>query len=162
MMSILRQRLRSLLKRLDALWEIVNKSDDFRKQPYGYLTNQVGHMFLGMQVMIQASALWFIVAGEYPQKAIVLAAWALIYLIGIEGLKQGAGVKLTLRRMLDSAEDTVFAVVFGAGIPANYVSEVYPGSPIVSQNLVALAGWSLVAAIWILFGTLSRVKMPKG
>ena len=83
---------------------LFSEPNDFRGQPYAYLTNQVGHIFVGGTVPMYL--LWFIykVTGIYPSQTFVSGVFFLSYLffweLGVQGY-----------RGWDTAFDTFFVGV---------------------------------------------------
>jgi hypothetical protein len=81
-------------------------ADNFRHDWYGHLTNQLGHMVLGLAVVAGWCAIGAAWHGEFPAKVVMACTVAAAYL-AFE-LAQGG-------RLADSIEDTVF-VLWGAGL----------------------------------------------
>lgn len=96
--------------------------DNFRNDPYGYVTNQIGHAFaVGFLRLTYGVVLacWYF-AGEFPPK------WSIIL---------GAGVAYMAYELIDQGwngwdtiEDWVFVVVHGVAAPVMIFSEIKPGS----------------------------------
>lgn len=124
--------------------------DNFRGQPYGYLTNQLGHIGLGVLLVFLASRGWFEIAGEYPVR---LHVWVIIfagYFVGWELWLQGW-------RGFDSIEDTIFTCFYGAGAPLWAFYEVAPGIPTLEVNLPALDMFFLAAGAHLAIGVGFRI-----
>lgn len=119
--------------------------DDFKDDWYGWLTNQIGHMALGIFLALVISTAWFGVAGEFPQKE---AAWLLI--------AAGYGATEIVRGWTgwDSIEDCLFVSGYGAGGAFLVFNEVAPGSPYLIFSLgdvlpvVGLAALHLAVGVW--------------
>lgn len=70
-------------------WDVLLAPSAFPRDPYGELTNQLGHTMLGIILAIFVVCLWREAAGEMPYRWSVFAVVVLGYLIGIEVLSQG-------------------------------------------------------------------------
>lgn len=107
--------------------------DDFRGDWYGYLTNQVSHIGLGVALAVAVSFAGLHIWGEYPIK---LHAWALILAVYVstEVLRGWSG--------WDSAEDTAF-VTYGATGVFLVFREIAPGN----DALIAHAGQAVFLVI---------------
>lgn len=123
--------------------------DNFRAQPYGYLTNQLGHIGLGVLLVFLASRGWFEIAGEYPVKWHVWLSITAIYLGLVEWWAQGW-------RKWDTIEDAWFTCVYGAGAPLTAFREVAPGDPSVSVDLPGLDVFFLFAGAHLAVGVFVR------
>lgn len=119
--------------------------DDFADDWYGWLTNQISHMGLGILAALIFSAAWFHAAGEFPVK---VTAWA--------GIVGGYAMTEAARgwRKWDSFEDTIFVCGYGAGGAFLVFNEVAPGTPYLVMSLsdvgpvVGLAIVHLVVGVW--------------
>ncbi len=94
--------------------------DDFADDWYGWLTNQISHIGLGVFLALAVSALWFAAAGEFPVK---WHAWGLIVLAygWLEAVRGGS--------IRDALEDIAFVCLYGAGGAFLVFTEVSPGQP---------------------------------
>lgn len=123
------------------------KADDFDGDWYGYLTNQFGHIGLGVIFVLIVCLAWLLFAGEYPDKwipAAIVLAW---YLIVIEFRAQGWNG-------WDTWEDTAF-VSFGVWISLS-ASQALPDNTVMLDP-VQLA-WGLgVAGVALAFGVWRRI-----
>ena len=99
-------------------------SDAFLGQPYAYLTNQCGHMILGLAVAVFTPLHW----GFDP----VIAA--LIYWLLIEVLDQ------RLRLFWDAAEDTMWVMIGAMILTIHDWGQM--------QYLMAMAGAGLAFGYW--------------
>ena len=77
---------------------------DFRDDAYGYLTNQVGHVFFGATIPMFVIGLSYYSTGRYPDQIPIVINFVLSYLIGWELMTQGF-------RGLDTLLDTLFVAV---------------------------------------------------
>jgi hypothetical protein len=96
--------------------------DNFKNDPYGWLTNQAGHALLGVVLYTLAVAAMFWSFDEFPQRHIAWAVVAGIYITWEFVIQRGA-------HFWDSVEDTIFTVGYGAGTVALAFREVTPGLP---------------------------------
>lgn len=104
-----------------AFWKEINTASDFRADPYGELTNQSAHAFLGMMLAILfsfAGLLWF---GEFPHKEGVVIAVTMPYILG-ELFKQRW-------RGWDTVADVFFYAIGGYGVLSS-LSEVKVGDAV--------------------------------
>ncbi len=69
-------------------WEVLTAPSAFRSDPYGELTNQLGHTMLGIILAIFVVTAWREAAGEMPYRWKVFAVVVLGYMVGIEWLSQ--------------------------------------------------------------------------
>jgi hypothetical protein len=96
--------------------------DNFRDDPYGHATNQIGHAFavgcLGLVYGVVLACWYF--GGEFPPKWSIIAGAAVFY-AAFEWITQGWNG-------WDTVEDWVFVVIHGTAAPVMIFSEVEPGS----------------------------------
>lgn len=126
------------------------KPDDFKADPYGYLTNQLGHIALGVFFVFIVSRLWFEVFGEYPVRLTLWLVTGAVYFFIVELMLQGW-------RGLDTLEDTIFVWVYGAGAPLYAFKETIPGDPDLSAQMPALDAFFVAAGAHLLIGVGLRV-----
>jgi hypothetical protein len=110
---------------------------DFAGDWYGWLTNQAGHIALGIL------AVWLVgmvTADDLPGRWAVLALAVAPYL-GFEVGQRGGWI--------DSAQDVGFYVLGASGVALNW--------PLTDP--VALAPWVVVAVVWLAIG--SRVRLAR-
>lgn len=100
------------------LWGIIHAPDDFRADPYGELTNQLGHTMLGILLTLFIVGGWREAAGEMPYRVPVFFVAVFGYLLTVEMLAQ----RWTPG---DSAFDGLM-VAFGAGGVLFPLKEVRP------------------------------------
>lgn len=124
--------------------------DDFADDWYGWLTNQVSHIGLGIFAVFFLSLACFLFVGEMPYKIAAYTVILLGYLL-FEIVGQGW-------RGWDSMEDTAFVVAYGAGGVLSAFSEVSPGSPMVSFSLIGAAPFFFIAAAHLAAGVMYRRK----
>lgn len=103
--------------------------DDFKYDWYGYLTNQISHVGLGMFFVWLVCALSFLAIGELPFKIAVFFAMSLLY-FSFEMIVQGW-------RGLDTLEDMAFVVMYGSGGTLLAFSELNIGSTLLVFNMYA-------------------------
>lgn len=126
------------------------KPDAFKANPYGYLTNQIGHIGLGVLLVFLISRGCFELVGEYPIRLHVWLITGAFYLFVVELAVQGW-------RGWDTIEDTIFVVFYGAGAPLWAFKEVSPGDAALAANLPALDMFFAAAGLHLLAGVLLRV-----
>lgn len=124
--------------------------DNFRAQPYAWLTNQTSHMGLGFILAVLACLLHFVAFGEYPYRA---AIWVMVF-IGYFGWAE-----LTMQgwRGGDTIEDTIFVVGYGAGGTLWTLHEVRPGTGDFAGNILDAAPILGVAAFHLAVGCGIRI-----
>lgn len=117
------------------------KPDDYKAQPYPYLVNQVGHVFLGFTATTWYTWLLCQLSGTYPSQVMAFFVCVVIYGIVWEVLCQGW-------RKFDTIEDTAF---FGMG------SSVYL---FIHMEWVIdrIAVYLLFIGFFVSVGTISRIK----
>ena len=126
------------------------KPDDFKADPYGYLTNQLGHICLGVFVAFFVSRACFEIIGEYPVRLHVWLISGAFYLFVVELAAQGW-------RGWDTVEDTIFTVFYGIGAPLYAFKETMPGDPLLTANMPALDVFFLAAGTHLLVGISLRI-----
>lgn len=123
-------------------------SDAFENDWYGWVTNQGSHIGLGVLLTFVLCAGFFLFFGEMPFKLAVLAVIATGYLafeVGVQGW-----------RGIDTIEDTVFVVGYGASGALVGFSEIAPGSAHLSINLMDLLPYFAVSSLHLLTGAWQR------
>jgi len=127
----------------------LSKPDDFRHDWYGWVTNQLAHITVGIILTIVFSALNFILLGEFAQKIVL---WGMVFvtyaIIEIYWQKKN--------RTWDTIEDFVFVVGYGAGTPILMFDEARPGSPEMVSEIVDLVPVCVIVTTHIVSGALSR------
>lgn len=123
--------------------------DNFKTDPYGYLTNQLGHIGLGVLLVFLISRGCFELVGEYPIRLHVWLITGAFYLFVAELAVQGW-------RGWDTIEDTIFTVFYGAGAPLWAFKEVTPGDAALAASLPALDMFFAAAGLHLLVGVLLR------
>lgn len=121
--------------------------DDFADDWYGWLTNQISHIGLGIALSLAVSAIWFFAAGEFPHK---LTAWALC-LVGYSATEVIRGW-----RWRDSLEDVAFVCAYGAGGALLLFSEVTPGSPLLIVSVSDILPTVAIASAHLGWGVFLR------
>lgn len=121
--------------------------DDFAGNWYGWLTNQISHIGLGVLLTIISCGVYFHLAGEFPVK---WQAWALISALYLwsEVARGWAG--------WDSVEDSVFVCLYGSGGAFLAFSEVTRGSPVLVTDLTACIMLASIMAVHLAVGTYTR------
>ena len=130
------------------------EADDFYSDWYGWLTNQLGHTFLGLFLYVTICLLHYAVVGEYPFRA---ESWFIIvygYLFFEFAVQRGD-------KFRDSIEDSLF-VSYGAGILAITFKEVEVGKPTFLGDNLEFIGASLVVFItYLSVGCIIRIRRAK-
>ena len=103
--------------------------DNFDKNWYGYLTNQVGHVSLGVFVTWGAVLFFLVVAGEFPYKAhifVYLSSIYALYEITVQGWNK-----------FDTVEDWIFFSLYGVGGTVMTFHEYDRGSSLATFDIMA-------------------------
>lgn len=122
--------------------------DDFARDPYGELTNQLGHTMLGLLLTLLVVCAWREADGEMPVRLHVFAVVSFGYLMAVEVLAQGWKGRDTYADWL--------MVSFGSGGVLWPVREVAPrpGETLLALDHVLLAwiilAWSVVLSARVL------------
>lgn len=124
------------------------EADDFAGDWYGWATNQISHIALGVFLVFLICMFGFVVADEMPYKGAVYALILFGY-VAFELAAQGW-------RGWDTVEDTVFTAGYGAGGTLAGFSEVSAGSPMVAVDVVGLAPFFTMAVVHLTAGALYR------
>jgi len=122
--------------------------DAFPNDWYGWCTNQISHIFVGLFAVFVLCILAFFVIGEMPHKAAVYSVVLCGY-VAFEVIAQGW-------RGLDTIEDTVFVTAYGAGGILAGFTEVEAGSTVLAVNIFGLLPFFTVAVLHLIFGSLAR------
>ena len=115
---------------------------------YGWLTNQSGHILLGVFMAFFVCLIAFFALGELPFRLDVFAACLFGY-VAFELFTQGW-------QGYDTLEDTVFVVAYGCGAPLAAFHEVTAGSADVALDLRALIPFFLASVIHLACGVVFR------
>ena len=124
------------------------EADDFANDWYGWLTNQLGHIALGVFLVFVATLFAFLHIGEMPYKVTVYALIITGYLAFELGVQRWRG--------WDTVEDTVFTAGYGAGGVLSGFTEVAPGDPLLAVDLLSVAPFFIMAAMHLTAGALYR------
>lgn len=122
---------RKLGRMWQAFWKEINTPSDFRGDPYGELTNQCAHTFLGILfagAFCLASLVWF---GAFPEKEIVGVVVTLPYLLGELFAQRWRG--------WDTISDVFFYAVGGYGLLASLSEVVIDGAIYLEPRPIAFA-----------------------
>ncbi len=120
---------------------------------YGWLTNQVSHIFLGLALVFVSCFLWLAAVGEFPYRLHTWLSLVTLYL-AYEWAFQGW-------RWFDTVEDTLFVTFYGAGGALYTFHEVAPGSPKFTGNITHLLPFFYVAAAHLFAGAAARFFFGK-
>jgi hypothetical protein len=103
--------------------------DDFKDDWYGYLTNQVSHVGLGIFLVWFVCALSYSMFGELPMKWAIFFSISILYFL-FEMTFQGW-------RRFDTIEDTIYVAVYGAGGTVLSFTEFVGGKTLVVFDVFA-------------------------
>lgn len=117
---------------------------------YGWLTNQVSHIFLGLFLVFVFSMAGFWAFGEFPYKINMLIAIGAVYFLGVEMALQGW-------RGFDTIEDTIFVVGYGASGALGASIEVMPGKTTIIMDLQPLLPFFYVLTAHLIAGVSWRL-----
>ncbi len=120
---------------------LFREQESFPRDPYGYITNQLSHAFLGITLVSLYTYLWFVLVGEYPNQVMCVAVITFFYTIWWEALYQKW-------RGLQSLEDS-FYVFLGAS-PFLNIDMSY----VLDKVLV----WLLTITFFLCIGVVVRLK----
>lgn len=124
--------------------------DNFAKDWYGYLTNQLGHTLLGMILAWLFCISVFIVSGELPFRIVAFAVIAVGYFVYEMTVQKWTGV--------DTIEDTIFVTIYGSGGALMAGKEVVLGSPMVMFDPFALLPIVVIMTLHLCIGCLIRYR----
>lgn len=120
----------------------------FRRDWYGWATNQLAHITLGVILAALLSFANFMTIGEFAYKGILFAMVAVLF-----AAQQG---KQWTLKPWDTFEDFVFTVVYGAGTVIIMFDEVEPGSPLIQTNIINIAPICAIVATHLFVGSVIR------
>lgn len=141
------------------LFKLFDKPSEFRSDPYGHVTNQLGHSWIGVAIPAWITwCIWF-VTGDYPSQTIIAVSCINAYLFGWEiGVQKWRG--------FDSLEDTAF---FALGASIHIL--LYMGNPVIIGGDVAffqnwrtldiICAFSFGIAVLLLPGVMKRIRQLK-
>lgn len=121
--------------------------DAFEDDWYGWLTNQISHLALGVTTALFTSVIWYWVFNEFPFKVVIWPAITAVY-VGLEVVRGWD--------WWDSIEDTIFFSAYGAGGAFLVFSEVTPGSPVLTASATDVLPILGLACIHLLAGAYLR------
>lgn len=129
----------------------LNEPDAFLDDWYGWLTNQISHIALGVFMAFIVCAAYYVAAGEFPVKSLVWL-FVLMFYAGIEFFKQ---------RFVgfDTIEDIVFVIGYGASAVLAGFAEIDPGNPYVALNVVSLLPFFAVSICHMVAGVAYRISL---
>lgn len=124
------------------------EADEFPNDWYGWATNQISHIGLGVFIVFAVCLASFGIFGEMPYKDAVYATVLFGYLafeLGVQGWREW-----------DTVEDTTFVTFYGAGGALAGFSEIAPGDAVLSVNPIGLLPFFAVAVLHLVAGSLFR------
>lgn len=126
------------------------QADSFRNNWYGYATNQISHFTLGFLFSAVVSFIGYSILGDFCKKEVILGIVAFCYLIvEISQFRTSA--------ILDSIEDTVFFVVYGAGASVLLFDQLADNSSKVVADINSIIPVATIIGCHILAGSFARV-----
>jgi hypothetical protein len=122
---------------LRTIWTSLTTPSAYRGDWYGWATNQLGHVMIGMALACAGTVAYFMVLGEFPFK------WHLFAVIGCGYL----AFELTFQKWQgwDTLEDWLFVCAYGAGGAITTVTEYEIGSLVADIDLRGVA-WAFALA----------------
>lgn len=129
------------------------QSDNFRRDWYGYATNQLSHTLLGFLTSCLVSYISFLILGEFWVKEYILITSATIYLFVELAQKQD--------NIWDCIEDFTFFVVYGVGSGYLLFNEVSVGSPEVRTNILYILNVVSIISAHLSIGILIRILQSR-
>lgn len=125
--------------------------DDFAGDWYGWLTNQISHIGLGVFLTFALCAVYWLINDEMPYRTSVYMVIATGY-FAFEIYVQGW-------RGFDTVEDSVFTVGYGTSAILAAFQEINIGSPMVAVDILALLPFFIVASVHLFVGSIARHRM---
>ena len=130
------------------------QADNFRADPYGWLTNQVSHIGLGVVWSLVACALVLMAFGEFPFRVAIWCIIVLCYVGLVELAAQGW-------RGADTVEDTIFVTGYGAGSVLYTFHEYKIGTGLILGDVWHALPFAGVAAFHLAVGCGVRAVRKK-
>lgn len=121
----------------------------FKRDWYGWVTNQMAHITVGVMLTAFISAACFLTFGEFIFKVYLWGSIAGLVAINEFALQKS-------KKWWDSLEDFVFIVLYGAGTSIIMFDEVEPGSPAMVASITSIAPICIIVATHLIAGALSR------
>lgn len=128
--------------------------DNFRADPYGWLTNQGSHICTGMMAAVLVCAAWLIVFDEFPSRSIAWAAILALYVLVVEIAAQGWNKG-------DTVEDAIFVVGYGAGGILYTLHEVNIGTGDFTGNIWDAVPFIGLAGFHLIVGAVLRIRQRR-
>lgn len=123
--------------------------DNFHGDWYGWLTNQISHIALGMAGVGALCFLALVVFGEFPGRRATWVLFAGGYMLYEMSVQRWNGV--------DTVEDWIFVAGYGAGGLLHTLREVNPGTGEFTGNIWDVAPFFIAALAHVVFGVTQRV-----
>ena len=123
--------------------------DNFEKQGYIWLINQIAHWALSTVLFLVVSLIGFVIMGEYPYRAEIWLVCALLVLQFEMGVQRWSGE--------DTINDLSFLGIYGPAIGALGFEEQSVGSLGLDSNPVAVAVVVVIACVHLLHGVSKRI-----
>lgn len=112
-----------------AFWAEINTPSDFKSDPYGELTNQLSHTFLGVIFACIVALVYLVFSGDFPAKEAVAFVVTLPYI---------AGEILAQRwRGWDTIADVFFYAIGGYGVLSSLTERQFCGEAFLQPQPVA-------------------------
>lgn len=122
--------------------------ESFEKDWYGFLVNQISHIAFGVTLVFFACAIYWVGLGEFPVRWELWIGLAVLYIGIIELWVQGW-------HGLDTVNDSIFVLVYGAGATLYTFEEV--GEGLFVGDITKPVPFFFAAGIHLIAGVLVRV-----
>ena len=124
--------------------------DNFKRDWYGWITNQWAHVMLGQMLFGLSMIATLLIDGEFASRIYVLAGVAFVYFLW-------ELFTFKPKQFWDAVEDFFFVVIYGAGWVAACFSEVVIGHPTFHSNVYTVLPIVGLFAFHSTLGVLFRV-----
>lgn len=132
---------------------MIFKPEDFSGDWYGYLTNQVSHIGLGVVLAFTLCIAVFIILGEFPFRSTIFLLIVISYIIYELRHQKWKG--------WDTIEDSIFVSVYGAGGSLYSFHEVTPGESLVVLDIMDPVPFLIAAIVHLSIGVFIRHRKQK-
>ena len=121
---------------------------DFKKDWYGWLTNQCAHFLFGVALTAVISFAFFFYLGAFAHKGVLFGLVAVIVL--------ATQYRSFWLKFWDTVEDIIFMLVYGAGSAVLLFNETAPGSPKMLTSIEAIGPLSMIVSAHLAAGSVFR------
>lgn len=109
------------------VWRELTRAENYRRNWYGYATNQLSHMMLGFIYCCAVSAAHWAYYHEFAEKPVLWLFVAVTYAAFELGTQKWKG--------WDTVEDWMFFALYGGGVPVLIFTEIEAGNPTVTTSI---------------------------